>query len=225
LEALSVKATKVMAIMKRGKSVTICRKGYPNHAADEDVIEAKNGNGPQWITDGKGAYNLDGAPLIESSSQFYTAYDVSEKQQVGFYFKFSDLPEVLSEICYGDENLVDAIPSITIGTLNRVLKVFVYSGQVMFIDSAYLAPFGSDDARYLEFAVGRDVYGRDYLCVYYECNIEAVIYPVEFGAGEATNKICDALALCTRKLKKDGISTEELAAQAMLDGENEQEQE
>lgn len=199
-----MKIAKVMAMMKRGKNITICRKGYSEDTEVDvvEVLDSESGQGPQWISNGRASYNLNGTSLIESASQFYTAYDVTEKQQDKFLFRFRNIPEILDTDRHRrwDENSVSAKPSITIGVKGCVLKAFAYSNRVMFIDTEHLTPFDGEESDFLEYEVRTDNSGQRYLCVYDGMMIEAIIYPVEFCDNNESLNTYEALEACRAEI-------------------------
>lgn len=195
-----MKISKVMGMMKRGKSITIMRKGYPKHP--EEDVERDSGNGPQWITNGKAAYNLDGTALIQSAGQFFTAYDVKDKQQEKYYFKFCDIAEFMDNGRWVD-GAIEAQPcALTIGAMDMVLKAFRYENRIMFIDTRYLTPFDGEDEFEIEYEIRTDKNGRHFLCVMDGMTFSAAIYPVEFSDNQRTTDLYDTLHECRNEIWK-----------------------
>lgn len=199
-----MKISKVMAMMKRDKNITIMRKGYPKAPEEEiDEMEVDCAKGPQWITNGKAFYNLDGTALIRSAGQFFTAYDVKEKQKERYMFKFCDIPEFLDSDLHSrwDDGAIEARScAVTIGTMDRVLKAFQYGNRIMFIDTRFLTPFEGEDGDEAEYEVREDKLGRRFLCVMDGMMFSAAIYPVEFSDHERTNNLYDTLHQCREEI-------------------------
>lgn len=195
-----MKIAKVMAMMKRGKSIRILRSGYPKGAVD--FIEPDTGTGPQWISDDRAAYNLNGTPLIQSAGQFYATYDVNEKKQSEFYFRFQDLPSHLGGSPWQSSPVEAAPMPVTIGVHGDVLKPFRYGGRILFVNEFYLAPFEDDRWMYRSYEVRRDGIGMEYLRIVDGMNLEAAIYPVKFSGGEENAELYDAFSDCVAEIAR-----------------------
>lgn len=124
--------------MKIKTIAAICRKNkafclYDSITRDGEV-------GTQWLGDGRAIYPLQGLPRLEEDS-IYTMFDITEKQQDKITFRYETLPEGINfadtdqcENCLDDQKLEVVLDG-------RILKPLHTQQGVVFIDTAYLAPF------------------------------------------------------------------------------------
>ena len=180
-----MKFTKVMKLVKQSKSATFMQ-------VEETVNGETYRRGPQWVSNGGAAYCLEGAPVIRSENEFFTAYDVKEKQQENFYIKFTQLPDFIRRIERWNGSCEATAQKLTVSFEDmEPLRGFQYGAdEMMLVRARDLEPFQGEENQYLEYVVRHDDGMVPFLCVYDGMDVKAVILPFRF---KGSSPIGDAL--------------------------------
>ena len=161
--------------MKLKKVAALCAKQGAFYLFDElgesgELIR-------QWLGDGRSAYPLSGLPVLYEEN-LCAMFDITEKKQKKCFFTRKPMPESLDVADYtsGELALNDEWP--TVEHNGYVIKPLSASDDMLFIQTAYLAPL-EDMADYLRFYERVDNTGQKYIVAKNGMEIAAIIMPLD----------------------------------------------
>lgn len=161
--------------MKLKKVAALCAKQGAFYLFDElgeggELIR-------QWLGDGRSAYPLSGLPVLYEEN-LCAMFDITEKKQKKCFFTKKPMPESLDVADYtsGELALNDEWP--TVEHNGYVIKPLSASDDMLFIQTAYLAPL-EDMADYLRFYERVDNTGQKYIVAKNGMEIAAIIMPLD----------------------------------------------
>ena len=161
--------------MKLKKVAALCAKQGAFYLFDElgeggELIR-------QWLGDGRSAYPLSGLPVLYEEN-LCAMFDITEKKQKKCFFTRKPMPENLDVADYtsGELALNDEWP--TVEHNGYVIKPLSASDDMLFIQTAYLAPL-EDMADYLRFYERVDNTGQKYIVAKNGMEIAAIIMPLD----------------------------------------------
>lgn len=161
--------------MKLKKVAALCAKQGAFYLFDElgeggELIR-------QWLGDGRSAYPLSGLPVLYEEN-LCAMFDITEKKQKKCFFTRKPMPESLDVADYtsGELALNDEWP--TVEHNGYVIKPLSASDDMLFIQTAYLAPL-EDMADYLRFYERVDNTGQKYIVAKNRMEIAAIIMPLD----------------------------------------------
>ena len=131
----------------------------------------------QWLGGGRSAYPLSGLPVLYEEN-LCAMFDITEKKQKKCFFTRKPMPESLDVADYtsGELALNDEWP--TVEHNGYVIKPLSASDDMLFIQTAYLAPL-EDMADYLRFYERVDNTGQKYIVAKNGMEIAAIIMPLD----------------------------------------------
>lgn len=132
-------------------------------AQDKVILIDRTGGQGQWVSDGIGAYPLEGLPYMEME-QMLNVFDFNEKKRAKVetnHLREEDLRISLEDEAAGDEAL-DRAP-IAVGPEGNVWPVYSSRG-LLFLDTAHIKPI-KDALPYATFLLRIDGAGQPYVAV------------------------------------------------------------
>ena len=161
--------------MKLKKVAALCAKQGAFYLFDE--LEEGGEFIRQWLGDGRSAYPLSGLPVLYEEN-LCAMFDITEKKQKKCFFTRKPMPESLDVADYtsGELALNDEWP--TVEHNGYVIKPLSASDDMLFIQTAYLAPL-EDMADYLRFYERVDNTGQKYIVAKNGMEIAAIIMPLD----------------------------------------------
>lgn len=178
--------------MKVKAVVSICKKSKVFSLYDD--ISPEGEVGAQWLGDMGAAYPLAGFPLLEEKT-IYTMFDITEKQAEKIHFQRGPLPEAINfKHTDSSERMLDEA-KLSIGMKGRTLMPLQTTRGLVFIDTAYLAPF-ADIADMLELYERTMPSGQVYIAAKTGLLLAGIILPFQAINKQFVEQLDALLAQC-----------------------------